>query len=363
MRRLLAADPAAASREGGPYGWPPLLYLAYARHDLDVPEAAVLAVAQALLDRGADPNAGYLWHGLPSPFTVLTGVFGGGELGPDRQPHHPHAQALARRLLEAGADPNDAQALYNRMFESDDDHLALLLELGLGRVERRGPWPARLGNALPSPHDLVQDQLRWAITHDLRARVALLAEHGADLAEPDADGRTPADLAALNGNTAIEAALMAAGAASVQLWGADALVAAAMRGDGETADELVAQDPGVVTAAREARPGLLVWAASQHRADAVELLLRLGWDVNARGRADAPVEMPWETALHAAAGDGDLELARLLLTRGADPSLLDARFESTPLGWAGYFGRTELIALLEPVTPGGTHPEVRDSDG
>ena len=24
---------------------------------------------------GGDPNAGYLWHGLPTPFTVLTGVF------------------------------------------------------------------------------------------------------------------------------------------------------------------------------------------------------------------------------------------------------------------------------------------------
>jgi hypothetical protein len=63
---------------------------------------------------------------------VLTGVFGEGELGPVRQPRHPHALALARLLLEAGADPNDGQALYNRMFEPDDDHLELLFEFGLG---------------------------------------------------------------------------------------------------------------------------------------------------------------------------------------------------------------------------------------
>ncbi len=36
VRRLLADDPAAARREGGPYRWTPLLYLAYARHDPDV---------------------------------------------------------------------------------------------------------------------------------------------------------------------------------------------------------------------------------------------------------------------------------------------------------------------------------------
>ena len=35
LRRLLAEDPALANAEGGPFGWPPLLYLAYARHDPD----------------------------------------------------------------------------------------------------------------------------------------------------------------------------------------------------------------------------------------------------------------------------------------------------------------------------------------
>ena len=43
---------------------------------------AALATARILLDHGADPNAGYLWHGLATPFTVLTGVFGSGEQGP-----------------------------------------------------------------------------------------------------------------------------------------------------------------------------------------------------------------------------------------------------------------------------------------
>src|SRR4051794_10038746 len=42
LRRLLAADPALADAEGGPFGWPPLLYLAFARHDPDVSAEAVL---------------------------------------------------------------------------------------------------------------------------------------------------------------------------------------------------------------------------------------------------------------------------------------------------------------------------------
>jgi len=100
LRRFLDADPAAARLEGGPYRWEPLVYLAYARHDPAIEADAVLTAARLLLAAGADPNTGYLWHGLPTPFTVLTGVFGEGELGPVRQPRHPHSLALARLLLE-----------------------------------------------------------------------------------------------------------------------------------------------------------------------------------------------------------------------------------------------------------------------
>src|SRR5579862_1711269 len=132
----LGADPGAAARQGGPYRWEPLLYLAYARHDRSVREAATLGTARLLLDHGADPNAGYLWHGLYPPFTALTGALGSGE---GDQPEHPHGLALARTLLAAGADPNDGQSLYNRQFGSDDSHLELLLRNGLGRGDG-GPW-------------------------------------------------------------------------------------------------------------------------------------------------------------------------------------------------------------------------------
>jgi ankyrin repeat protein len=307
----LAADRRAAARPGGPFRCEPLFYLAYARHDPAIGEAAVLGAARTLLQAGADPNAGYLWHGLPTPFTVLTGVFGEGELGPVRQPRHPHALALARLLLEAGADPNDGQALYNRMFEPGHDHLELLLEFGLGAGDG-GPWQARMGGALDTPETMVRGQLWWAVTHGMAERVRLLVEHGADIASPFEDGSTPAERAAV--------------------------------------EELRAAHPGLAEAVRRDRPALIVWAAAQGRPGSAELLAGLGFDVNARGRSDVPAADPWQTALHVAAMDGRLDLARSLVRLGADPAIRDQRFDSTPLGWARYFGQEQLVTLLEPLT-------------
>ena len=143
------------------------MYLAYARHDLTASESRLVDSVRILVEHGADPNVGYLWHGLPSPFTALTGAFGEGELGPTLQPRHPHSLELARVLLEAGAEANDSQALYNRMFGDDDDHLVLLFEFGLGTGDG-GPWRARLGDAIDLPEALLRAQLRWAVMHDQR---------------------------------------------------------------------------------------------------------------------------------------------------------------------------------------------------
>jgi hypothetical protein len=144
------------------------------------------------------------------------------------------AADVPRLLLEAGADPNDGQALYNRMFEPGNDHLELLLEFGLGTGDG-GPWKARMGDALDPPEQLLRGELSWAIAHGMTERVRLLADHGVDLVAPFPDGTTPAGCAATTG-------------------------------------------------------------------------------------------------------------------LGADPDLRDQRFDSTPLGWARYFGQEQLVVLLEPLT-------------
>jgi ankyrin repeat protein len=340
-RALLATDPARSRREGGPFAWTPLFYLAYARHDPEGGEDAALDTARALLAAGADPNAGYLWHGLPTPFTVLTGVFGGGELGPERQPHHPHALALAGVLLEAGADPNDGQTLYNRMFERSDDHLETLFAYGLGTGDG-GVWRARLGDALDTPQQMVHHQLRWAINHDMPERVALLLAHDHDVNAPLADGRTPIATALATGNETIIDLLVGHGAIVPEMDPVDAFIAAIMRGDRAAVVSLRAHAP----AARERRPSLVVQAAVNGRADVVELLYELGFDVNALGRSDVPIEQPRETALHVAAGDGNVELVRQLLALGADPEIHDARFDATPLGWAEHFEQVATADVL-----------------
>jgi ankyrin repeat protein len=367
LRRILAADPAAAGREGGPFRWPPLMYLAYARHDPQIDEAAVLISARLLLDAGADPDAGYLWHGR-YPFTVLTGVFGEGELGPVRQPRHPHSLALARLLLEAGADPNDSQALYNRMFQPGNDHLELLFEFGLGTGDG-GPWRRRLGGALDTPAQMVRGDLVWAIAHGMTERVRLLVGHGVDVTSPFDDGATTTSMAATTGHADLVDYLVAHGAPPLGLDPAEAFVAAVLAADRVRLDELLGEHPGLAAQMRSARPALITWAAACGRPEAVEILAGLGFDVNAKGRTDMPSDQPWQTALHKAAEDGHLELARTLLRLGADPDIRDHRFGSTPLGWARHFGQQPLIDLLEPLTApepapqDGTAPEPAPQDG
>jgi hypothetical protein len=100
LERLLASDPAAATRKGGPLDWEPLLYLAYAR--LPGGEEQALAMARLLLDQGADPNARWTGSWGPPAFTVLTGVIGEGE---ENHPPHPQAAALVSLLVERGATP------------------------------------------------------------------------------------------------------------------------------------------------------------------------------------------------------------------------------------------------------------------
>lgn len=343
VARLLAVDPGLAGREGGPHRWPPIAYLAFARHDPAPGRDDVVATARLLLDHGADPDTGYLWHGLPSPFTLLTGAFGGGDGG---QPPHPHWSALARVLLDAGADPNDAQTLYNRMFDAADDHLELLLAAGLGRGDG-GPWRRRLGAALDSPAELLRHQLSWAVTHDLAGRVTLLAEHGVDLRAPlpgryGVPRRPPYVVALTSGRFAVSDLLERLGAA-VTPEPEERVLAAVLAADREA---VTALGPEALARALATRPGLVVWAAVAAGPDAVRLAVELGWDVSALARTDVPSEQGWETALHHAAHAGNVGLARLLLDLGADPDVRDGRFDATAAGWAEHAGHGDLVVEL-----------------
>jgi Ankyrin repeats (many copies) len=348
VRRHLAEQPAGASDTGGPHDWSPLLYQAYARHDPAIGLPATLETARLLLNAGADVDDGRFWHALPTPFTVLTGVFGSGE---QDQSAHPHAIPFARLLLERGADPNDGQTLYNRMFGENDDHLVLLFEFGLGG-RPRGPWHRLLDESLETPTEMLRSLLAWAVVHDQRDRVALLAGHGVDIVSPFTEQRsprrgTPVEVALLNGHRELADQLLALGARPPELSEADVFAGAVLAGDAEA----VRQTPDeVIATVRRQRPGLVTWVAAQGPSGAVEMLAAAGFDVNALGRSDIPSNDPWHTALHAAAEKGDVDLARTLLELGADPNIPDKRFSATPLGWARHLGQPAVAELLEPVT-------------
>jgi ankyrin repeat protein len=338
VRRRLSAESGIVMAETGPYGWPPLMYVAYGRLDAGLENAQEMV--HLLLSEGANPHDGRFFLGLPTPFTVLTGVFGGGE---SDQPPHPYAIELARILLRAGADPNDGQTLYNRMFRPENDFLEVLLAFGLGQGDG-GPWRRLLPDLLPSPPALLRDLLGWAVTHDQRERVALLARHGVDVVSPLPSGETPVEAALRNGHRDLAEELHVLGAEEPHLPPVDAFVAAALAGD---AAAVRATPAGVVEAARTARPGLLAWAAGQGRVEAVELLVAAGFDVNAMGRGDVPVEQPWQTGLHTAVERGDPAMVRALLALGADPSRSDKRFDATPLDWAHHLERPEMAVLFD----------------
>ena len=353
-RELLDRAPSHASLVGGPHRWEPLLYLTYARVPLGQGRSAV-AVARLLLEHGADPNAGYLWEGLIPPFTALTGALGGG----GTIPKHPEELALARLLLQAGADANDGQALYNRGWGSDpqEDWLELLFEFGLGSGDG-GPWRRLLGERQDSPRTMLEDLLIAAAGHGLIDRVRRLLARGVDPEgrepkHPIYQGRSPVQQAALAGHMDVVSVLVDAGAS----WDhdrVDELVATAMAGDRGTVQRLLAADPGLRRRAIERRPEQLVRAAEQNRYEAVALLIELGFDVNARSRT-AP--------LHEAAMRGNVSVIRLLLDHGADPNVHDSAYDATPAGWAEHHGQGEAQQLLEALEqPDGPGPLPHEAD-
>jgi Ankyrin repeat len=336
LARLLAEDPSAATREGGPHRWPPLLYLCYARLGIGDP----VATLRLLLAGGADPDSGFLWQGFPSAFTALTGVLGGGERD---EPPHPQAVALAEMLLEAGADPNDNQAFYNRMFRPDDSHLGPLLGHGSGRPHP-SPWRDRLGAAYPTAEEMVGEHLRSAAEKGYTDRVRRLLDHGID---PNTSGyhpilgdQTAYEMAVRNGHPGAAALLRDAGGRSDRIDEVDLLLSAALSGDRATVEAL----PRLWPEAQQRRPDAMAVAAEGHGEPALDLLLAIGFGIDAAGPER-------RTALHAAALEGDVQLCRWLLTRGADRTIEDRDYSSTPAGWAEHAGHPELAGELGPDAP------------
>ncbi len=350
VRAFLDRDASLVAHRSGPLGWEPLLYACYSRLDDPAAGRSTLAVAELLLERGADPNAGFLWRGNVPPFTALTGAFGEGEGGAS-QPPHPRRDDLARRLLEAGADPNDGQVLYNRHFRPSDDHLKLLFAFGLGK-DRGGPWYERFGEKLQSPSRLLVEELWSAARRGFRDRVLLLLEHGADPNAPGLrDGRTPHEAAVFAGNREIAELLVRHGARATALDRDAAFAAACVAGQREEALARLKEDPRLIERlGPHGRIRLVHRAVEANRVEGVRLMAELGFVLSGTTTHDGVGATLEATPLHNAAWAGSLEMVKLLVALGADPNVREGRYNATPLGWAEYNGQAEVAEYLATVT-------------
>ncbi|MGY5776724.1 ankyrin repeat domain-containing protein [Rhizobium sp. LEGMi135b] len=339
--RWLDRQPQLLDRKGGPHDLTPLMCAAYAR----VPGRSSLPAARELVRRGADVNDFFLDAGQYR-FTVLTGVFGEGEAGKDRQPQHPDCEAFARLLLDAGAEANDSQALYNRMFERDDTCLKLLIEYGLSARDKNNWLVREDGKFVENSQTVFDYQLAWALEHRMGERVRLLVEHGANV-NTTVNGRTPYEWARLGDDKDLALYLVQQGAVAVRLKREDwVYIQIQQEARNEAVDPAivvehikgVASELDIPKAMRQAHPAMLHEAAGENDLPAVRLMLALDFDVNA---------MTSRTPLHEAALHGHMEMAKLLIGHGADTTIRDPNFHAPAIGWAEYNGKDEMVEFLK----------------
>lgn len=128
----LASDNALATRIFG--GRSAFLHLCFSRYHSIVPERAdaALGVARRLLAAGADVNDAFPEaSGSDHLLSALYGASG-----------HACHMGLTRLLLEAGADPNDNESLYHATEQSDGVALELLLQYGGRPAGTNAPFRA-----------------------------------------------------------------------------------------------------------------------------------------------------------------------------------------------------------------------------
>jgi ankyrin repeat protein len=259
--------------------------------------------------------------------------------------------ALVRLLLERGADADDGHALSHAVEHRDHECLRLLIEHG-ARVQSTGALSSLVGRddvegvrilltagadpgrphpAVPAPAgilpDMTENPLPAAAQRDSAAVVEALLEAGADPDAPCRDGRSPLCAAARRGAGEVVAVLLGHGARD-DVEAADRFLGACARADRADAERLLAQDPGLVMRLTDEDAAVVVAAAESGRAEAVRVMVELGFPLDARRGSDGAA------ALHAAAYMGRADVVRLLIDGGADVERRDGQFDSTPLCWA-----------------------------
>jgi serine/threonine-protein phosphatase 6 regulatory ankyrin repeat subunit B len=266
------------------------------------------AAVVRLLAAGVDPNASVVRRKASGQLFQVTALCAAAQNG---------RLEAARLLVDAGADPTRAASdgLTPLMVAAASGQLLVLRLL----VARGAAVDAtRPGTGSTAFHE--------ACLHNRAECVEALARAGCDVGITAKNGMTGRELAEGEGHTAVVARLRVVVAdqlrAAQAAGPAPAPESVAVAGDGGLADQLLQ-------------------AVLEGDGAAVSRLLAAGTDPN-DPVAGRKVRV---TALCAAAGNGWLEVARLLLDGGADPSLATSQ-GFTPLMLAAGDGHPEVLRLL-----------------
>ena len=371
VRRLIG-DPGLADIIDAPtFGFAaPALVFAAGRRDR--------ALVDALLDAGADPDARSAWEA--GPYSALHSCVDGPT---------PASLALAEHLVTRGATIDlHAAAGLARL-----DVIEAALDADPSRVDEPGPDGA-------TPLHLAADPVV----------ARLLLDRGADLERRCVDHRSTPLMWSVQGREEVTRFLVEAGArpdlfvaavlndvfmaehildddptaigVSVRfgvshdhlgqgdkyVWALDfadtPLEVARRRGHREVYDALLRRSPRSLRLVQACRRGDVAEVRAHLDADAAlpadldpyearealiagartaTPLLEAGMNPNRR-------DPDGGTALHHAAWRGDKPLVELLLLHGADATLLDGNYSSTPMGWADHNNQREIVDVLRSHT-------------
>lgn len=360
VERIIKERPEAATEPGGPLRrrgvperhklWTPILHLCYGRLPTIAASENAVAIARALLDNrtdsngGADPNDYFEVGSGPCRYTTLCGVAGEGE---DDAPPHPQREALARLLLERGAEPYDVQLRYNTHFHGDILwQMKLVYEFSI-KAGRRADWEDPDWEMLSMGG--YGCGARWhldvAVSNNNIELAEWLLEHGAN---PNAPPRPSPRFSQLSmyqtalrqGATEVAEALLRYGAKpeSIPVEGIESFTAACFKLDRAAARKQLAKHPNYLKT-----PEPIFAAAGRNRSDVVEFLLDLGVSIEIE---DSQKNRP----LHIAASHDSLEAAKLLVERGAEIDPVETQWNNTPLDYALYGNHQRMIEFLSRVS-------------
>lgn len=309
----------------------PLFFVCFSHFYQESEEQAqgIIKIVKALLANGANPNVTFTK--MPEKCT-LTALYG--SCGIANNP------AVARLLLEAGANPNDNESLYHSTEHPDNECLKLLIEFNAiphktnalaHCIDIENPKGVRLLlDHGADPNETLganENALHWAVKRERSTQVLeLLLQYGVELEHKNDHGVTPYEYALQLGNTNA-AEFLASNGAKQTIEQKNQFIAACMKADHKTVNAILKKQPDIVSTLSTIQSRALSDAAWKGKKESLQLMLELGFDNNARGEHGA-------TVLHFPCWFGRVDLVEMILRYNPQLEAICTEFGCTPFAWA-----------------------------